>query len=875
MAQVVNLNAIGELQASQVGGKAANLARLLSGGFKMPPGVVVTVDVYERYIKRTGIEERIKTILSSAVLADEAVLERSSQEIRSLFAAEQDDPLASELDESIARIDPDALWSVRSSAVAEDLEGASFAGQQDTFLNIRRKDVPNHVRKCWASYWNSRAIAYRNRVGTTGTGTGIAVVVQRMVDARSSGVMFTTDPVSGRRDRIIIESSWGLGETIASGLVTPDRFVCDKRGLKVVDRTINRKVTGIYLSSDGSRTVEIDPAKQIVPSLNKNEICLVAEQGRRVEEHFKAPQDVEWAIEGNEVFVLQARPVTALTADPETLWTRGYGDEYWSDVTSPLFFSLLGEMLTRYVNHEGSAIMGYWDLTDKELLKVHKGHVYFNASVLEEVFTYNPRFSRTSELLNYFPQKDQVRIANADTRITRRLWAEVRITVLDNEGTIFRTDKAYRRWAEGFMVESKRLDSLDLEVLTNRQLLDEYSSYIEAGLKHFRLIRYGMVTHSIGTNLIVKRWLADWLDDRSGTYYSTLISGLDDNKTIMTNIALAQLARSARRDPQVMTFLASGDSRQALEAMEAAPSIIGFRNELSAFLEEYGHRSHTREMYFPRWVEDPTLVIDIVKVLAATEVGDLEKMEKDRQQERKEAEEDVLGRIARLRYGYARKLIFRIVLRYAQTYLMFRENQRFYLDHMILRWRRLFLEMGRRLVSGGSIERLSDIFFLTKEEVFLTLEKGGDRKDETAARRAEFDRYRNVLPPKFLRGNIEWDDTVARSADTIRVTGVSASPGVATGRIRVVRSIEQLPTVQEGDIMVTSNTDPGWTAVFSKLGGLITETGGILSHGAVVSREYGIPAVTAVKDATGFFLTGQKVTLDGNDGTIYILEGEK
>jgi phosphohistidine swiveling domain-containing protein len=527
------------------------------------------------------------------------------------------------------------------------------------------------------------------------------------------------------------------------------------------------------------------------------------------------------------------------------------------------------------VNHEGSAIMGYWDLTDKELLKVHKGHVYFNASVLEEVFTYNPRFSRTSELLNYFPQKDQVRIANADTRITRRLWAEVRITVLDNEGTIFRTDKAYRRWAEGFMVESKRLDSLDLEVLTNRQLLDEYSSYIEAGLKHFRLIRYGMVTHSIGTNLIVKRWLADWLDDRSGTYYSTLISGLDDNKTIMTNIALAQLARSARRDPQVMTFLASGDSRQALEAMEAAPSIIGFRNELSAFLEEYGHRSHTREMYFPRWVEDPTLVIDIVKVLAATEVGDLEKMEKDRQQERKEAEEDVLGRIARLRYGYARKLIFRIVLRYAQTYLMFRENQRFYLDHMILRWRRLFLEMGRRLVSGGSIERLSDIFFLTKEEVFLTLEKGGDRKDETAARRAEFDRYRNVLPPKFLRGNIEWDDTVARSADTIRVTGVSASPGVATGRIRVVRSIEQLPTVQEGDIMVTSNTDPGWTAVFSKLGGLITETGGILSHGAVVSREYGIPAVTAVKDATGFFLTGQKVTLDGNDGTIYILEGEK
>jgi pyruvate,water dikinase len=874
MVQVVNLSAIGDLQASQVGGKAANLAKLLSGGFRVPPGVVVTVEVYERFVERTGIGKRITAILSTADLADEGVLERTSQEIRSLFAAEPDDPLAPELDESIGSIDADALWSVRSSAVAEDLEGASFAGQQDTFLNIRRKDVPAHIRKCWASYWNSRAIAYRRRVGITDTGTGIAVVVQRMVDARSSGVMFTTDPVSGRRDRIIIESSWGLGETIASGLVTPDRFVCDKRKLREVDRTINRKVTGIYWSSQGSRTVEIEPVKQTAPSLSKNEISLVAEQGKRIEEHFRAPQDVEWAIEGSEIFVLQARPVTALTADPETLWTRAYGDEYWSDVTSPLFFSLLGEMLTKYVNHEGSAIMGYWNLTDKELLKVHKGHVYFNASVLEEVFTYNPRFSRTSELLNYFPQKDQARIANADTRIARRLWAEARITVLDNEGTIFRTDQAYRRWAEGFLAESKRLDSLDLETLTNRELLNEYSRYIEAGLKHFRLIRYGMVTHSIGTNLMVKRWLTDWLDDRSGKYYSTLISGLENNKTIMTNIAMARLARSARRDPQVMAYLTLGDSREALSALETS-SAVGFRNELNTFLKEYGHRSHTREMFFPRWVEDPALVIDVIKVLVATEVGDLEKMERDRQRERKEAEEEVLDRIARLRYGYARKLIFRIVLGYAQTYLMFRENQRFFLDHMILRWRKLFLEMGRRLAREGSIEHPTDIFFLTKEEVFLALEQGGNLRAEMAGRRAEFDRYKNVLPPKFLRGNVEWDDAVARSADTVRVTGVSASPGVATGRIRVVRSIEQLPTVREGEIMVTSNTDPGWTAVFSKLGGLVTETGGILSHGAVVSREYGIPAVTAVKDATGFFRTGQKVTLDGNDGTIYILEEEE
>ena len=858
----------------QIGGKAANLGRLIAGGFRVPPGVVVTVEVYERYLESAGMRERIRTVLAAADIEDEASLERASQEIRSLFVRDLEDGMAEALDAAIREIDPDALWSVRSSAVAEDLASASFAGQQDTYLNVRRQDVASSVRRCWASYWNSRAIVYRHRAEVDQLGTGMAVVVQRMVDARASGIMFTTDPVSGRKDRVIIESSWGLGESIASGLVTPDRFICDKRSLRLVDRTVNRKVTAIFLSAEGSRSVAVDPARQTASSLSSGEIKKVVRLGRRIEAHFHAPQDVEWAIEDEEVFLLQSRPITNLSEGSDILWTRAYGDEYWSDVTSPLFFSLLGELLTKYVNHEGSEIMGYWNLTDKELLKVHKGHIYFNASVLEEVFTYNPKFSRTNELLNYFPQKDQGRIARADTKIVQRLWAEVRIAFLDSEGTIFRTDKAYRRWADGFMIASRRLDALDLKALDDQALRTEYTNYRQAGLKHYQLIRYGMVTHSIGTNLMVKQWLSNWLNDRSGLYYSKLISGLEDNKTLKTNIAMAKLARSAQGDPAVREALADGNPRKAVESIAADPRCAGFKRELDAFLGDYGHRSHTREMYFPRWADDPALVIDVVRALISSEVGDLEKMERDRMRERKEAEVEVLQLIGRLRYGFARRAVFRVVLNYAQIYLMFRENQRFYLDHMILRWRRLFLEYGRRLAERGLLAEPSDVFFLSKEEVFDLCAGGGDMRGQVAERRADFERYRDVLPPKFLKGTVEFDDTVVRGADTVRVTGVSASPGVVTGRVRVVQNIEALPTVKGGEIMVTSNTDPGWTAVFSKLGGLITETGGILSHGAVVSREYGIPAVTAVKDATAFFRTGQRVTLDGNDGTIYILEEE-
>lgn len=310
MVEIIALNSIDELQAPQVGGKAANLGRLTSGGFLVPPGVVVPVEAYEQFLDRDGLRERIERALASVDLQDEAAVENASQIIKAFFRAENADPLSGALDRSISDIDPDALWSVRSSAVAEDLANASFAGQQDTYLNVSRKDVPEQVRRCWASYWNSRAIAYRHRANVPHLGTGMAVIVQRMVDARSSGIMFTTDPVSGKKDRIIIESSWGLGESIASGIVTPDRFVCEKRRLKLVERTINRKVTGIFMSADGDRSVKIDDREQTSPSLTSDEMGAVARAGKRIEAFFGSPQDVEWALEGDEVFILQSRPIT-------------------------------------------------------------------------------------------------------------------------------------------------------------------------------------------------------------------------------------------------------------------------------------------------------------------------------------------------------------------------------------------------------------------------------------------------------------------------------------------------------------------------------------------------------------------------------------
>lgn len=871
---IVFLVDAGKAQKS-VGPKAANLGSMMSAGFPVPDGFAVPERIYYFFLNENGLKDKIQALLDGTDFNDSEAVAACSKAIKEMIiGGVMSERLLNDIRDAIAARNENGLWAVRSSAVAEDLPEASFAGQQDTFLNTPKEDVPAAVRKCWASYWNERALSYRYDNGMPQFESGIAVIVQRMVDARISGVMFTADPV-GEEDAIIIESSWGLGESIVSGIVSPDRYVCDRTDFRVRKKKINKKSKGIFLS-DGGKVIDIEESRQALPSLTEEEAKGLAANGKRIEKHFGSPQDIEWAIADGNVFILQSRPITTLDKGKEVLWTRAYGDEYWADVTSPLFFSLLGDWLSTYVLGEGNQIMGYKELRDKPLLKLHKGHIYFNSEVLEIVFTFNPRFSRTKELLNYFPEKDQQRIGDAKTKIFRRLWAEVRIALLDRDGMITRTNDAYLRWAADYLKKMQAFDTLDLTKLDDKELYEEYVKMVGAFVKHYRLIRYGMVTHSIGTNLMVKRWLYDWLDDRSGTLYSRIISGLPENKTIQTNIAISRVAKCAREDEKVRSLLEKESTPEFLRKLKEDPALEKFAVEFNRLLGEYGHRSHTREIYFPRWVDDPSLIIDVLKALVPTAGLDMEKMEADKIRERQETEKAIAERVGKLKYGFVKKPVFNVVMRYAQVYLIFRENQRFYLDHILYRIRRLFMEYGRRYAERGLIGKREDIFFLSKEEIFDIASKDVKPDRRIIEERVrEFDKYRDVLPSKFLRGKIEFDDTVIRDKNVMKITGTSASPGIATGTVRVVESIRELSGVESGEVLVTSNTDPGWTPVFSKLGGLITETGGILSHGAVVSREYGIPAVTGVKNAKRLLKTGQKITIDGNEGVIYIMEEKK
>lgn len=807
-------------EIARVGGKALNLMKLRT--FNVPEGICLTTEAYHMFCERNGLYALIEKIMAHIDYKSTESVKRASETIKTLI-------MGGEIPEEILNVIHAVTYDnvvVRSSASLEDLPEASFAGQQETVLNPI--DVEDAVKQCWASLWTERAISYRHSRGLTGMPT-MAVILQRGVPCDVSGVVFTRNPVT-HTDDIVVEAVFGLGESLVGGGVSPDRYVLDS-ALRVKEREAGKKEYKTIFTGRGTERREAEAGECLTEEMLRK----IGETALRVEAVFGKPQDIEFGIYKNEVYIFQSRDITTRRED---VWTRGYSDDYWTGVTSPLFYSLLGEFLDVYVNKEGNQIMGYTELEGVDLLKYHKAHAYFNTRVLREVFKYNPKFSRVKELLDYFPPHEREEMRELPFNVWRRLKAELRIALLDWDGTLFNTYRKYEAFSQKYVKVLRAFDAVDLRELSDHALLEKYQYLYRACLKHYRLIRWGVAAHNMGMNMILKDLVTRWYRNPDETC-NILVSGLPRNKATETNDALFSLARL-------------GD-RKAVE------------QHLGPFLEEYGHRSYSRDIIFPRWAESPELVLDIVDSLS--ESGkDIGEVERKKREEREALTRDVLKVIENQTYGIVKKKLFETILFYAQTYIAFRENQRFFLDHQTFRFRKVFLEMGRRLEERGILQKRDDVFFLFKEEVFRALETGEVDYDEVEKRKREFAEYEDTLPPKFLQGGSEYDEEIYTTRAEMK--GVASSPGVAEGKIRVVKTIHELYKVKEGEIMVATCTDPGWTPVFLKIKGLITETGGILSHGAVVSREYGIPAVTGVKNALKVLKDGDTVVVDGNAGRV-------
>ncbi|MCX6648006.1 MAG: PEP-utilizing enzyme [Candidatus Bathyarchaeota archaeon] len=874
----------------RVGGKAANLGELMDKGFPVPGGFVVTTDAYALFAEHNDLKALITRELEGVDYSDPRSLEEHAAHIRdavlsSKFPAE----LAAEIKERYGKMGSLPV-AVRSSATAEDLASASFAGQLETYLNIKGpRGVVEAVKKCYASLWSGRALSYGKQSGFTPGDAAMAVLIQHMIPAQSAGVMFTVSPLSTDGSEFLIESTLGLGEALVSGRATPDKYVLGRNGdgsFKILAEEIGEKKTVARGGKGGVEYVELDGEQGSKPSITDEQALKLAKMGDRIQVVMGTPQDVEWAIGAeDEIYVLQSRPITTIRAEneDEIVWTRGYSDDYWNDPVTPLYFELLGDHLTQYVNVELNEIMGYKSLDSpktRQLLKLHKAHAYFNLEVLKrKVENEIPPFLRNDDVLNYFPEgsgpygKETMRGLRFNT--VGRVLAEIRVTFKDPNGGGGKTDKAYTEWSNGtfapffngFPEQMKALEGAPLADYI--ALADEIH---ELMIGHYRLVRYGIPVHNIGMNLLTQYLLARFLGVEEGRrVYPILVSGLR-HKTSETNERIGGLAVKVRASPKLRKMILEKPSRELYDRISSSKlgEAAEFKGQLDSFIAEYGVRGFTRETYYPRWGDEPGYIFDILKSLAEGEAVDTAAAEEKSGKLREETDKRVKDAIGGQFLGFAKLSLLSGIMGSARRYIVFREQQRFNLDKWITMTRRLHLALGARLVEKGMLGQPSDIFFLTKGEIRGIA--GGETPEgvraTVASRRAEFLKYENATPPKFLQGDREFNDPPPADADHFR--GIPASQGVLTAPVRVLGSIEDIWQVQAGEILVVPRTDPGWTPVFSKIGGLITETGGILSHGAVVSREYGIPAVTNIHEACRVFKTGQRVTIDGVKGEVTV-----
>ncbi|MCK4686958.1 MAG: hypothetical protein KAT66_02415 [Candidatus Lokiarchaeota archaeon] len=899
---IVDLNQITSKDLN-VGSKAANLGELIQNKFSVPDGYVIKTIAYSRFLQNNNLYHLINNSLTKINYNDIESIEECAKTINNAI---EDSPLPPYIINEIKKKHKFLISEsviVRSSATAEDLPTKSFAGQYNSFLNLKTIDqVLEHIKKCYASIWTSRAIAYREENQILHNNVELAVIVQKMIPAKSAGVLFTANPVSFDRSEVLIESNFGLGESIMSGKISPDQYIVktnkqkEKISYKAINVRIGKKSKIVrpkeFENDSGIEYIEISDDKSMQSSLNNQQIIQLVEIGIQIEKLFNnIPQDIEWVIDAdNKIYLLQSRPITSQKSQisvDDTIWSRGYSDDYWNDPVSPLFFDLLGDQLTKVVNIELNSIMGYKKIED-QLLKLYNGHVYFNLKVLKcKVENEIPRFMRNEDILNYFPDgsgpygKDTIK--NLPFHLIKRLVAEIRIMLYDPDGSIKKTAAKYENWTNDiFLPFCQDFNSRfhKLEGSNNGQELFNLAEELDRIMvAHFRLVRYGIPVHNIGMNLLSQYILTRFLGKGDALkFFPILISGLE-NKLTETNNKIHHLVSIIQRNEGIRSIILQKNSEEIYKylLMEKNQEVQEFLKEFKRFIEDYGDRGFTREPFYARWSEQPmTKVFDILKSLVIKEKQVKKKVRFESAKNREKIKKFVEVKIRSQRFGFLKWKLFSIILNLSRTYISFRENQRFNLDKWITRNRKVYLEIGKYLTNQDKLQNHSDIIFLRKREVkHLILEEIKEDKINNLmifvkSRKEDFLKYEHTIPSKFLLGSREFNDKPRFTRDSVIFHGIPASQGTITGIVRVLNKIEQISDVQASEILVVPRTDPGWTPIFSKIGGLITETGGILSHGAVVSREYGIAAVTNIPNACKLFKTGQVITINGYDGVVTI-----
>lgn len=853
-----------------LGGKGANLGELFSAGFPVPQGFGIISTAYEDFLSANQFDSLLRQLIAGIDFTEHQQVEELTTRIRELISnAPIPDEIISGIGDAYNTMKKNTPVAVRSSTMVPGLGKSSFPGQMDTFCDVvGLPEILSKVKMCWASLWTARAAGDRWNKGIDHFNVKISALIQEMVPSEFSGVAFTINPVT-RKEEFVIEAIPGLGEALVSGRVSPDLFLLTKEPVTFTEQ----------------------PESSEIP----NDLILrVAEMCGQIEKHYGKPQDIEWACAGDKLYVLQSRGIAkkawenldysglekwnkeAEPGEDEVIWTRAWSDEVLTRAITPLFYSVQADLITVTYDFMNECY-GLRELLPLKLMRFHKNRGYFSTRYLMECLRYVPKSLRDNEVLKFFTPDQGEEVMSLPFLAWKKLASEIRLFFFHRKYTFSRCYKTYYEdWRPELLQKVGELDALDLNSASLEQLEGYFLGMDRLIKDHCHPVGFGVMVHTAGVITFLAKVLEKWHNDR--TVIGILLSGIPGNYTVETNNETWRLSRQIKESPALSEIFMRYPSAEIISRLSGHEEGKMFLEHMEQFRQKYAFRgAEDREISFPRWGDTPNLLIDILKILIqAGEEAKPEATERKNRVKREQTSQEILQVLSRQRWGRLKTVTFRFLLKYAQIYSLFRENQRYDIDRVFYGERKAFLAISERLVQMGVITEKDDIWFLAKEEVFDALYERVPRDEVSkiiVPRKAEYRRYLRTPPPMFLQGDKEFEPVLEEKegvgpVDMHVLKGAAASSGKATGVARVVHSMSELNRVKPGDILVTNSTDPGWTPVFLLIRGLVLETGGILAHGTVLAREYGLPAVTSVRNATSLIKDGELIAIDGSRGTI-------
>ncbi|MCR8984784.1 phosphoenolpyruvate synthase [Brevibacillus laterosporus] len=867
---VLGFQEMEKTQLFLVGGKGLNLGELLKiEGIQVPEGFCITTVGYQKAIEQNETYHALLDRLTMLKVEDRDQIGEISRKIRQIIMeVEIPSDVVKAVTNYLSQFGDEHAYAVRSSATAEDLPHASFAGQQDTYLNIIGKEaILQHISKCWASLFTDRAVIYRMQNGFDHSQVYLSVIVQRMVFPQASGILFTADPITSNRKLLSIDASFGLGEALVSGLVSADCYKVQEG--EIVNKRIATKKMAIYgLKEGGTETKQIDPDQQKTQTLTEQQILQLARIGRQIEAYFGCPQDIEWCLVDDTFYIVQSRPITTLYPIPEAndqenhVYVSVGHQQMMTDPMKPLGLSFF--LLTTPAPMRKAGGRLFVDITHNLASSVSR------KTIIDTLGQSDPLIK--DALMTIIEREDFIKSSPEGKKVPSPSKSNKGIlssgfhAQIENDPTIVPD-----------LIKSSQTSIEELKQNIQTKSGSDLFDFILEDIQQLKKILFdpqslGVIMAAMDASTWINEKMNKWLGEKNVA--DTLSQSVSNNITSEMGLALLDVADVIRPYPEVLDYLQHVKDDNFLDELVKFDGGKETQDAIYAYLNKYGMRCTGEiDITKTRWSEKPTTLVPMIlsNIKNFEPKASNRKFEQGRQEALKK-EQELIHRLKQLPDGEQKAKETKRMIDLIRNFIGYREYPKYGMINRYFVYKQALLKEAEQLVQANVIYEKEDIYYLTFEELREVVRTNKVDYQIISKRKDEYKLYEKLTPPRVITsdGEIIAGEYKRENLPAEAIVGLPVSSGVIEGRARVILNMEDAD-LEDGDILVTSFTDPSWTPLFVSIKGLVTEVGGLMTHGAVIAREYGLPAVVGVENATKLIKDGQRIRVHGTEGYIEIL----